>query len=138
MTPFSSIQSLSHVHVFSSESVLHIRWPKYQSFSFSISPSNEYSGLSGWITLKAKGFIRVFSRTTVQNISSSELRFLYGPTLTSIHDYWENHGFDSVQLSSVQWLSCVRLFVTPWTAACRPPCPSPPPGVYSNTRPLSR
>ena len=127
-----------NIKVLSSELALHIRWPKYWKFSSSVSPSNEYSGLSGWITLKAKGFIRVFSRTTVQNISSSELSFLYGPTLTSIHDYWENHGFDSVQLSSVQWLSCVRLFVTPWTAACRPPCPSPPPGVYSNTRPLSR
>ena len=40
--------------------------------------------------------------------------------------------------SSVQSLSCVRLFVTPWTAHSRPPCPSPTPGVYPNTCPLSR
>ena len=57
--------------VFSSESVLHIRWPKYWSFSFSISPSNEFSGLisfgwTGWISLQSKGLSRVFSNTTVQ------------------------------------------------------------------------
>ena len=59
------------IRVFSSESVLHIRWPKYWSFSFSISPSNEYSGLisfrwTGWISLQSKGLSRVFSNTTVQ------------------------------------------------------------------------
>ena len=51
-------------------SVLHIRWPKYCSFSFNISPSNEYSGLilgwTGWISLQSKGLSRVFSNTTVQ------------------------------------------------------------------------
>ena len=56
--------------VFSNESVLHIRWPKYWSFSFSISPSNEYSGLISfrmdWFDLESKGFSRVFSNTTVQ------------------------------------------------------------------------
>ena len=55
---------------FSSESVLHIRWPKYWSFSFSISPSNEYSGLplgwTGWISLQSNGLSRVFYSTTVQ------------------------------------------------------------------------
>ena len=60
------------IRVFSNESVLHIRWPKYWSFSFSISPSNEYSGLisfrmeTGWISLQSKGLSRVFSNTTVQ------------------------------------------------------------------------
>ena len=57
------------VRVFSNESVLHIRWPKYWSFSFSISPSNEYSGLlglTGWISLLSKELSRVFSNTTVQ------------------------------------------------------------------------
>ena len=58
------------IRVFSSESVLRIRWPKYWSFSFSISPSNEYSGLisfrTGWISLRSKGLSRVFSNTTVQ------------------------------------------------------------------------
>ena len=58
------------IRVFSNESVLHIRWPKYWSFSFSTSPSNEYSGLisfrTGWISLQSKGLSRVFSNTTVQ------------------------------------------------------------------------
>ena len=59
------------IKVFSSESVLHMRWPKYWSFSFSISPSNEYSGLislglTGWISSQSNGLSRVFSNTTVQ------------------------------------------------------------------------
>ena len=59
------------IRVFSSKSVLCIRWPKDWSFSFSISPSNEYSGLislgwTGWISLLSKGLSRVFSNTTVQ------------------------------------------------------------------------
>ena len=86
------------IRVFSNESVLCIRWPKYWSFSFSISPSNEYSGLISfrmdWISLQSKGLSRVFSNSTVQNINSSVLSFLYSPTVTSIHDYWRNHSFD--------------------------------------------
>ena len=56
------------IRVFSSESVLCIRWPKYWSFSFSISPSNEYSGLISFSMdwLQSKGLSRVFSNTTVQ------------------------------------------------------------------------
>ena len=59
------------IRVFSNESVLCIRWPKEWSFSFSISPSNEYSGLisfkvDGLISLQSKGLSRVFSKTTVQ------------------------------------------------------------------------
>ena len=59
------------IRVFSNESVLCIRWPKDWSFSFSISPSNGYSGLislgwTGWISLQSKGLSRVFSNTTVQ------------------------------------------------------------------------
>ena len=58
------------IRVFSSESVLCIRWSKYWSFSFSLSPSSEYSGLilgwTGWISLQSKGLSRVFSNTTVQ------------------------------------------------------------------------
>ena len=57
------------IRVFSNESARHIRWPKYWSFSFSISPSNEYSGLIylGLISLQSKGLSRVFSNTTIQN-----------------------------------------------------------------------
>ena len=59
------------IRVFSNELALHIRWPKYWSFSFSISSSNEYPdwsplGWTGWITLKSKGLSRVFSSTTDQ------------------------------------------------------------------------
>ena len=59
------------IRVFSNESTLHMRWPKYWSFSFSISPSNEHPGLislgwTGWISLQSKGLSRVFSNTTVQ------------------------------------------------------------------------
>ena len=87
------------IRVFPNESVLHIRWPKFWSFSFSISPSNEYQewfplGWTGWISLQSKGLSRVFSNTTVKSINSSALSFLYSPTLTSIHDYWKNHSFD--------------------------------------------
>ena len=59
------------IRVFSNESVLHIRWPKYWHFSFSISPSKEYSGLislrlTGLIPLQTKGLSRIFSNPTVQ------------------------------------------------------------------------
>ena len=81
-----------------------IRWPKYWSFSFSISPSNKYSGLISfrmdWLDLLAvqgtlKNLLQQESPTPQLNsIDSSVLSFLYGPTLTSIHDYWKNNGFD--------------------------------------------
>ena len=75
--PFHSLSSpspafnLSHIRVFSDESALCIRWPKYWSFSFNISPSNEHPdwsplGWTGWIALQSKGLSRVFSNTTVQ------------------------------------------------------------------------
>ena len=54
------------IRVFSNESALCIRWPKYCSFSFSTNPSNEYSGLTGLISVLSKGLSRVFSSTTVQ------------------------------------------------------------------------
>ena len=70
--PFLLLPSIfPSIRVFSNESVLCIRWPKYWSFSFSTSPSNEYSGLislglTGWISLQSKGLSRVFSNTTIQ------------------------------------------------------------------------
>ena len=82
---------------FSSESALHIKWPKNWSFSSGISPSNEYQdlfplGWTGLISLQSRGLSRVFSNNTSHN--SLALSLLYGPTLTSIHDYWKNHSFD--------------------------------------------
>ena len=79
------------IRVFSSESVLHIRWPKDWSFSFSFSPANEYPGLISfrldWLDLLAVlGLSTVFSNTTVQKHQSSVITFLYSPALTSIQD----------------------------------------------------
>ena len=89
------------IKVFSKESVLRIRWPKYWSFSFSISPSSEYSGLISfrfdWLDLFAvQGTLTSLLQQTPQfkSINSSVLSFLYSPTLTSIPDYWKNHSFD--------------------------------------------
>ena len=72
------------IRVFSKESVLRIRWPKYWSFSFSISPSNEYSGLislglTGLISLLSKGLSRVLSDTTVQKYHFFSAQLFYSP-----------------------------------------------------------
>ena len=88
------------IRVFSSESVIHIRWPKDWSFSFSISPSNEDSGLISfrmdrWDLLAVQGDSQDSSPAPqFKSINSLVLSFLYSPTLTSIHDYWKNHSFD--------------------------------------------
>ena len=89
------------IRVFSNESVLRIRWPKYWSFSFSITPSNEYLGLISfkmdWLDLLAvQGTDSQESSPAPQfkSINSSALGFLYSPTLTSIHDNWKNHSLD--------------------------------------------
>ena len=55
-------------------------------------------GLNGLISLQPKGLSRVFSSTTIKNISSLELSLFYGPTVTSVHDYWKNHSFDYMDL----------------------------------------
>ena len=87
------------IRIFSSETVLCIRWPKYWSFSFRISPSNEYSGLISfridWLGLHAvlrdsQGFS---STTQLKSSNSLAFSFLYSPTLTSIHENWKNHSF---------------------------------------------
>ena len=83
--------NLPSIRVFSSESVLQIRWPKYWSFSFSITPSGKYSGLISfrmdWLDLLAVQDSQESSPIPqFKNIDSSVLSFLYGPILTSIHD----------------------------------------------------
>ena len=87
------------IRVFSNESVLCIRWPKYWSFSFSISPSNKYSGLISfrmdWVDHFSVQDSQECSPTPqFKSINSSALSFPYSPTLTSTHDYWKNHSFD--------------------------------------------
>ena len=99
-SPAFNLSIFSSIRVFSNESVLHIRWPKYWSFNFSISHSNEYSGLISfsmdWLDLLAvQGTLKNLSPTPqFKSINSLVLRFLYSPTLTSIHDYWKNYSFD--------------------------------------------
>ena len=89
--PFHLLPSIfPSIRVFASESVLHMRWPKYWSFSFSISPFNEYSGLISfriyWFDLLA---VQGSLKSLLQHHSSKASllqcsTFLFGPTLTSI------------------------------------------------------
>ena len=79
------------IRVFSNESVL-IKWPKYWSFSFSITPSSEYSGLISFRIdrldlLAVQGILESSPIPHFKSISSLAFSFLYSPTLTSIHDY---------------------------------------------------
>ena len=68
------------------------------SVSASVLPMNIQDwfpvGWTGWTSLQSKRFSKVFSNTIFKSISSLAVSFLYGPTLTSIHDYWKNHSFD--------------------------------------------
>ena len=119
-TPIESVMPSSHlilchplllplsvfpsIRVFSNELVLCIRWPKYWNFSFTISPSNAYSGLISFrmdslgVSFRTPCSPRDSqeSSPTLQfkSINSLALSFLYSPTLTSIHDYWKNHSLD--------------------------------------------
>ena len=84
--------------IFSNESALHIRWPKYWSLQLQ-NPSDEYSGLISfrmdWLDLLAVQWILESSPTPqFKSINSLALSFLYRPILTSIHDHWKNHSLD--------------------------------------------
>ena len=65
-------------------------------------------GLTGLISLQSKGLSRVFFSTTVQKHQFSMLSLLYGPPVTSVHDYWKNHSFDYTDLC---WQSNVSTFL---------------------------
>ena len=87
------------IRVFTNESFLLIRGPNYWSLSFSINPSNAYSGLisftMNWFDLCSPSDSQESSPAPqFKSISSLVLSFLYSPTLTSIHDYWKNHSFN--------------------------------------------
>ena len=98
LLPPSSI--FPSIRVFSNESALSIRWPKYWSFSFNISPFNEYSGpisfRMDWLDLLAvQGTLKSLlkhhsSKASILQCSA----FFYSPTLTSIHYHWKNHSLD--------------------------------------------
>ena len=86
------------IRVFSNESALHIRWSKYWSFSFSISPSNEYSGLISfridWFDLLAMKDSQVSSLHHSSKASILLCSAFSIVQLTSIHDHWKNHSLD--------------------------------------------
>ena len=87
------------IRVFSNELGLGIMWPKYQSFNFSISPSNERSGLFSfridWFDLlTVQGTLMSLLQHRFETINSSVLSLLFGPILISVHDYWRKCSFD--------------------------------------------
>ena len=106
---FSLFPSIS---VFSNESVLCIRYPEYQSFSFCISPSSEYSGLISfrmdWFNLLAvQGAFKSLLQRHTSKVSILHHSAFFIDELTSIHDYWKNHSFDQTDLC---WQSNVSAF----------------------------
>ena len=110
--PHFLLSSISpSIRVFSNESVLRIRWPKYWSFSFSISPSNDYSGLISfrmdWLALLAQGSLKSFLQHHSSKASILPCCFLHSPTLTSTHDHRKNHSLDQMD---VCWQSNVSAF----------------------------
>ena len=86
------------IRVFSSWSVLRIRWPKYWSFSFNISPSNEYSVLISfridWFDFAVQGTLKSLLQHHSSKPSVLWCSAFFRVQLTSIHDYWKNHSFD--------------------------------------------
>ena len=87
------------IRVFSNESVFRLKWPKYWNFSFSISPSNEYSGvisfrIDGLDLLAVQGTLRSILQYHSSKASILWLSAFFIVLLTSIHDYWKNHSFD--------------------------------------------
>ena len=99
------------IRVFSNESALCIRWPKYSSFSFSISPPSEYSGLISFkidcLDLSVQGTLKSSLAPQFKNINYLVLSRFYGPILTFVHGYWKNHSFDYMGLC---WQSDVSAF----------------------------
>ena len=89
----------SSIRVFYSESVLHIRWPKYWSFSFSMSPSNEYSGLISfsmdWLDLLAvQGTLKRLCQHHSSKASTLQHSAFFIVQLSHPHDHWKNHSLD--------------------------------------------
>ena len=98
--PISSCTQSFQASGSSNESVLHLRWPKYWSFSFSISHSQWIFGTGFlynwlvWLPWSPRDSQESSLTPQFKNINSSALSFLYSPTLTTIHDYWKNHCSD--------------------------------------------
>ena len=91
------------IRVFSNESSLCLRWPKYWSFSFNISPSNGHSGLisfrMNWLYLLAvQGTLKSLLQHHSSKASILQCSYFFIVQLTSIHDYWKNHSLDQMGL----------------------------------------
>ena len=99
------------IRVFSSESTLRMRWPKYWSFSLRILPMNTQDrspiGWTGGSLCSPRDSQESSPAPQFKSINSLALSFLHSPTLTSIHDYWKNYSLDSMDLC---WQSNVSAF----------------------------
>ena len=100
------------IRVFSNESALCIRWPKYWSFSFNISPSSEHAGMISfrmdWLDLLAvQGTLNSSQHHSWKASILLHSAFFISPTLTSIHGHWKNHSLDQTDLC---WQSNVSAF----------------------------
>ena len=105
---------LPSIGVFTNDLAFCIRWLKNWRFSFRISPSNEYSGLISfmidWFDLCCPRDSQEFTPAPqFKSINSSVLSLLCGPTLTSVHEYWENHSFDCRDLCLCFLLHCLGM-----------------------------
>ena len=131
-----------NIRVFSNESALRIRWPKYWSFSFCIRPSSEYSGLISfsfdWLDLGCPTDSQKLSNTTTESINSSALSFLYGPAGTARGCYLSPGGPQSIRGEGAGargragsqagggTLAREGLLLGTCEGQCRlPPCPAP-------------
>ena len=110
------------IRIFSNESAVCIRWPKDWSFSFSISPSNEHSGLASFRIVWSPCCPRDSQESSpaqFESINSLALSLLYGPALTFMHDYWEDHSFDYTDV--YQYVLIIACMFSGWIEAflCR-------------------
>ena len=93
------LSTLPSIRVFSNELALHIRWPKYWRFCFSISPSDEHSGLISFrmdrlVLLAVQGTLKSLLQHHSSKASILQHLAFFMVQLTSIHDYWKNHSLD--------------------------------------------
>ena len=110
----------SSIRVCFNESVFHIKQPKFWNFSFSISPSNKYLAL---ISFRIDGFDLLAVQGTLKSLLQHKSKtsvlwhsaFFYGPTLTSVHDYWKHHSSDNMVEKAMAPHSSTLAWKIPWT-----------------------
>ena len=106
-SPSLSVFNLSHISIFSNESVLHIRWPKYWSFSFSISSSNEYSG---WMSFRIGWFDLLAIQGTLKSLLQHH---------SSTASVLQHSAFFMVQLSHPYMTTGKTIALTSQTFVCK-------------------